>query len=114
MYHKRPHAEDIRAMKRRGEKISVLFVTTPEDPAAADSAGLHVIADKPFAPKFDVAMDLEAFAKAVEDGAPPPVTAETGARTLAVLDAARQSAATGKSITLCSKEHACPCPRLSI
>ena len=42
----------------------------------------------------------EAFARAVADGTPPPVTAETGARTLAVLDAARQSAAEGRSITL--------------
>lgn len=32
----------------------------------------------------------EAFAKSVADGTPPPVSAETGARTLAVLDAARQ------------------------
>lgn len=41
-----------------------------------------------------------AFAKAVRDGTPPPVTGETGARTLAVLDAARQSAAESRSITL--------------
>ncbi|WP_424930730.1 Gfo/Idh/MocA family protein [Amaricoccus tamworthensis] len=34
----------------------------------------------------------EAFALSVATGTPPPVTAETGARTLAVLDAARQSA----------------------
>ena len=40
----------------------------------------------------------EAFAKAVREGTPPPVTAETGARTLAVLDAARQSALEGRSI----------------
>jgi len=42
----------------------------------------------------------EAFANAVRDGTPPPVTAEQGARTLAVLDAARQSAAEGRSISL--------------
>jgi predicted dehydrogenase len=42
----------------------------------------------------------EAFAKAVRDGTLPPVTAEQGARTLAVLDAARQSALEGRSITL--------------
>ena len=42
----------------------------------------------------------EAFAAAVRDGTPPPVTAEQGARTLAVLDAARQSALEGRSITL--------------
>lgn len=42
----------------------------------------------------------ESFARAVRDGTPPPVTAEQGARTLAVLDAARQSAEEGRSITL--------------
>ena len=42
----------------------------------------------------------EAFAKAVRDGASPPVTAEQGARTLAVLDAARKSAAEGRTIRL--------------
>lgn len=41
-----------------------------------------------------------AFAKAVREGTSPPVTAETGARTLAVLDAARQSAIEGRSISL--------------
>ncbi|WP_201455694.1 Gfo/Idh/MocA family protein [Tropicimonas marinistellae] len=42
----------------------------------------------------------EAFARAVRDGTPPPVTAETGARTLAVLDAARQSAEAGHTVRL--------------
>ncbi len=42
----------------------------------------------------------EAFTKAVRDGTPPPVTAEQGARTLAVLDAARKSADEGRSISL--------------
>ncbi len=42
----------------------------------------------------------EAFACAVRDGTPPPVTAEMGARALAVLDAARQSAAEGCSVSL--------------
>ena len=41
-----------------------------------------------------------AFATAVREGTPPPVTAEMGARTLAVLDAARQSASEGRSISL--------------
>lgn len=35
----------------------------------------------------------ESFARAVRDGSPAPVTAEEGIRTLAVLDAARVSAA---------------------
>ena len=42
----------------------------------------------------------EAFEAAVRTGTPPPVTAETGARTLAILDAARQSAEERRSITL--------------
>lgn len=42
----------------------------------------------------------EAFGRAVREETPPPVSAETGARTLAVLDAARQSAAKGQSISL--------------
>ena len=42
----------------------------------------------------------EAFETAVSKGTAPPVTAEEGARTLAVLDAARQSAAEGRSVTL--------------
>lgn len=42
----------------------------------------------------------EAFARSVANGAPPPVTAETGARTLAILDAARKSAADGRSVSL--------------
>lgn len=41
-----------------------------------------------------------AFAKSVATGSPPPVTAETGAQTLAILDAARKSAAEGRSISL--------------
>ncbi len=42
----------------------------------------------------------EAFARAIKDGTPPPVTAEQGARTLAVLDAARQSAETSQTVLL--------------
>jgi predicted dehydrogenase len=38
--------------------------------------------------------------KSVKTGGEPPVTALVGARTLAVLDAARQSALEGRSITL--------------
>jgi predicted dehydrogenase len=42
----------------------------------------------------------EAFARAVADGTPPPVTAEAGAQVLDVLDAARQSTEQGRSISL--------------
>ncbi len=43
MYHNRPHVEDIRAMKKRGEKISMLFVTTHEEADAAAKAGIHML-----------------------------------------------------------------------
>lgn len=39
----RPTVSDIRAMKARGEKISMLYVTTPEEAAAADEAGIHML-----------------------------------------------------------------------
>lgn len=44
-----------------------------------------------------------AFARAVRDGTPPPVTAEDAIRTLAVLDAARQSASEGRSVEVGSR-----------
>lgn len=43
VYHNRPHVEDIRNMKRRGEKISMLYVTTHEEAAAAAAAGIHML-----------------------------------------------------------------------
>lgn len=42
----------------------------------------------------------EAFARAVRDGTPPPVTAAEAIEVLRVLDAARQSAAEGREIAL--------------
>lgn len=45
MVHKntRPTVSDIRSMKARGEKISMLYVTTLEEAAAADAAGIHML-----------------------------------------------------------------------
>jgi len=43
MYHNRPHVEDIRNMKKRGEKISMLYVSTHEEAAAASKAGIHML-----------------------------------------------------------------------
>lgn len=40
----------------------------------------------------------EGFARAVRDGSPPPATAKEATLTLAVLDAARESAAEGRSV----------------
>jgi len=43
MYHNRPTVADMRAMKARGEKISMLYVTTLEEAAAADAAGINML-----------------------------------------------------------------------
>ena len=40
---KRPTVADIRAMKARGQKISMLYVTTLEEAAAADTAGIDML-----------------------------------------------------------------------
>jgi 3-methyl-2-oxobutanoate hydroxymethyltransferase len=41
--HRRPTVADIRAMKARGSKISMLYVTTPEEAAAAAAAGVDML-----------------------------------------------------------------------
>ena len=45
MVHKnsRPSVHDIRAMKARGQKISMLYVTSLDEAAAADAAGIHML-----------------------------------------------------------------------
>ncbi len=43
LYHNRPHVEDIRNMKKRGEKLSMLYVTTLEEAAAASEAGIDIL-----------------------------------------------------------------------
>lgn len=45
MVHKsnRPTVHDIRAMKARGQKLTMLYVTTPEEAAAADAAGVDML-----------------------------------------------------------------------
>ena len=39
----RPTVADIRAMKARGRKISMLYVTTPEQASAADAARMWAL-----------------------------------------------------------------------
>lgn len=126
--------------------VDAVTITTPPETRRdlvfqAIAAGLHVVADKPFAPNAAGARDLdrpaqdlaawgyepashwgslhtaagatripaepgryhayyEAFAAAVRTSSPAPVTGEEGTRTLAVLDAARQSAEEGRSVFL--------------
>jgi 3-methyl-2-oxobutanoate hydroxymethyltransferase len=59
MVHKnnRPTVADIRAMKARGEKISMLYVTSLDEAAAADAAGIHMLSieAKYFTPKMRAA-----------------------------------------------------------
>jgi len=43
MVHNRPTVADIRAMKRRGQKLSMLYVTTLEEAAAAAAAGINML-----------------------------------------------------------------------
>jgi len=43
IYHNRPTVADIRAMKARGQKISMLYVTTLEEAAAAAAAGIDML-----------------------------------------------------------------------
>ena len=43
MHTKHPTVADIRAMKARGEKISMLYVTSLEEAAAANAAGIHML-----------------------------------------------------------------------
>lgn len=43
MYHNRPTVADIRAMKARGQKISMIYVTTLEEAAAAAAAGINML-----------------------------------------------------------------------
>ena len=39
----RPTVHDMRAMKARGQKISMLYVTSLDEAAAADAAGIHML-----------------------------------------------------------------------
>ena len=59
MVHKnaRPTVADIRAMKARSEKISMLYVTSLDEAAAADAAGIHMLSIEArfFSPEMRVA-----------------------------------------------------------
>ena len=68
MYHNRPHVEDIRKMKKKGEKISMLFVTTPDEAAAANAAGIHMLSIE--GRFFDAAMREAAGSCFVQVGLP--------------------------------------------
>ena len=94
------------AMIASGAVDAVTITTPPETRRGlvlqAIAAGLHVVADKPG--RYHAY--YEAFARAVRTSGPAPVTATEGTRTLAVLDAARLSAAQGCSVAVAvDQEH---------
>jgi len=84
MRHNRPHVEDIRAKKRRGEKLSMLFVTSLDEAAAASEAGIDILSieARDFTPEMReaagscfVQIGLTPPTKGTVDGS-PLVTAE--------------------------------------
>jgi 3-methyl-2-oxobutanoate hydroxymethyltransferase len=68
MYHNRPHVQDLRAMKQRGEKISMLYVSTCDEAAAAAAAGIHMLSIE--GKVFDAAMRAAAGDCFVQVGLP--------------------------------------------
>lgn len=66
----RPHVEDIRAAKRRGEKLSMLYVTSKEEAAAAAAAGIDILSIE--AKDFDRDMRDAAGSCFVQIGLTPP------------------------------------------
>lgn len=107
MYHNRPHVEDIRAMKRRGEKISMLFVTTPEEAAAASAAGIHMLSIE--GQYFDTKMRQAAGDCFVQVGLPYGGWGQFEGRPLATaedyLRAAFHYAALGGDAVYCSASY---------
>jgi len=43
LYHKRPTVTDMRAMKACGQKITMIYVTTLEEAAAAAAVGINML-----------------------------------------------------------------------
>ena len=80
MYHNRPYVEDIRAMKRRGEKLSMLYVTTPEEASAAAAAGINLLSIE--AKDFTPQMREAAGACFVQVGLTPPTKGSVDGRLL--------------------------------
>jgi 3-methyl-2-oxobutanoate hydroxymethyltransferase len=107
MYHNRPHVEDLRAMKRRGEKISMLYVTTLDEAAAANAAGIHMLSIEGRC--FDAAMREAAGRCFVQVGLPYGGWGSFNGRPLATaedyLRAAFHYAAIGGDAYYCSASY---------
>lgn len=78
--HKRPHVEDIRAIKRRGEKLSMLYVTTVDEASAAAGAGIDMLSIE--AKDFTAEMREAAGACFVQVGLTPPTKGAVEGRLL--------------------------------
>lgn len=88
-------AQDIFAGKRPADDLAAWgFEPEANWGQLRSSAGTEIIASE----QGRYHDYYEAFAEAVRAGTPPPVTAEQGARTLAVLDAARRSHQEGRAV----------------
>ncbi len=117
----RPTVHDIRAKKARGQKLSMLYVTTLEEAAAADAAGIVdpaigaagdvdtavVTGAKPtyfflerYLPAY--AAGWAAFVSTVNSGGQLPVTLDDGVAARTMAEAASQSVKTGGAVTLAS------------
>ena len=107
MYHNRPHVEDLRKMKRRGEKISMLYVTTPDEAAAAAAAGITMLSIE--GRVFDAAMREAAGECFVQVGLPYGGWGTFNGRPLATaedyLRAAFHYAALGGDAYYCSASY---------
>jgi 3-methyl-2-oxobutanoate hydroxymethyltransferase len=105
MYHNRSHVEGLRKMKRRGEKISMLYVTTPDEVVAA--AGITMLSIEGWV--FDAAMREAAGDCFVQVGLPYGGWGSFNGRALATaadyLHAALHYAALGGDAYYCSASY---------
>ena len=105
MYHNRSHVEGLRKMKRRGEKISMLYVTTPDEVVAA--AGITMLSIEGWV--FDAAMREAAGDCFVQVGLPYGGWGSFNGRALATaadyLHAAFHYAALGGDAYYCSASY---------
>lgn len=107
LYHTRPHVADLRAMKARGETIAMLYVTTPEEAAAAAAAGITMLSIE--GRFFDAAMREAAGDCFVQVGLPYGGWGTFGGRALATaedyLRAAFHFAGLGGDAFYCAASH---------
>ena len=118
----RPTVHDIRALKARGHKLTMLYVTTLDEAAAANAAGIEMLSIEsrffspemreaagrcfvqvglPFGPYGTLATaEWAAFVAAVTTGSALPVTLADGVAALAMAEAATLSAKTGAPVKL--------------